>query len=340
MPQRSAATQDYDVFLSYSSKDRPIAEEANAALQREGLRVFDPLAHSREMWGANVSAYLSDVIASRVRGIIVFISNHYSRSRWCETELNAIQTAGRDVSDSPLIFPVRVDDSPVPQQLADRIYLDLSATGIDELARIAKDRLASRTPAKEILAALSDEELYKRFAETRSAEAVELLFERLYPIVRAACASYGLPAIDAEDIAQDTIIRLLHRAPELASVGNFRRLIWAMARSSAVQLHRRKLRESAANDDSRPREVQRTSDDQQRSGDEPGETQAAIERAQEALQSLPAHERKLVMLHLVNGVSYQEMSRLLSVSPATVRLRLHRILDKLRNRFEVGAENA
>jgi RNA polymerase sigma-70 factor (ECF subfamily) len=228
----------------------------------------------------------------------------------------------------------------MPTELDALVYLDLTTTSAADLARIAKERLANRASKEDALAALSDEELYRRFAETRSAVVLNLLFERLYPIVRAACSTYGLATEDAEDIAQNTIVSLLHRAPELAPVGNFRRLIWAMARNAAVHLDRRKRREASSAEESAARDAQEpTSSDPRGALIENEDARAAVQRAEEALAALTEDEKRLVMLHLVDGVSYEELSRLLSVTPASARLRLHRILQKLRRRFEVPVEN-
>jgi len=336
------------VFLSYSTKDEIAVAEIKSALQNEGLKIFDAVASQREMWGSNIGNYLHELITSRVTGIVVFLSKNYQESRWCKSELEAIEAAAKASDEPPLVFPIRMDDSPVPEGLRDRVYLELKSVTPSEIARIAKERLETCTRSEVRLAALSDEDLYERFVQTRDSAAATLLFERLYPIIRTACSRYGVKGADAEDIAQDTIVSLLHRAPDLKGVRNFKAWVWTVARNSAVHHHRKSLkRQSLAYDEEsdEPEVLVRPEreigpllavPDASPSPEEAAETAEHVRMIKEAIDKLPPEEQQLVMLHYSKGLSNDEISQLLSISPTILRVRLYRILRRLRTSLQTS----
>lgn len=74
-----------DVFISYSSEDRGIAEPIAQDLKRSGFSVFyDKELVPGEAWRARLAQELR-----RARYVLVLLSPAYVESRWARQELEA-----------------------------------------------------------------------------------------------------------------------------------------------------------------------------------------------------------------------------------------------------------
>jgi len=134
------------VFISYSSKDRPVARRIGADLQKRGIRVW--LDEFEILPGDSIV----DKIAEGIRAseyLVVLISRSSVGSTWVRREFEIAFGRDREASERRII-PVRVDDAPVPPYLAAIHILDLRpdyAAAVDRLTHVLLERPLPETPS-------------------------------------------------------------------------------------------------------------------------------------------------------------------------------------------------
>lgn len=149
-------------------------------------------------------------------------------------------------------------------------------------------------------------------------------FAQLYGLTRGAVYALALSLLgdshEAQDVAQDTFVKVWESAPSYRSEGSPMAWLLTVARNLA----RSRLRRS-----SRQAEL-----DEEEWNAIPADAPAVApeDRAvlQEALFRLGAEERKVVLLHAVTGLKHREIAQLLGLPLSTVLSKYHRGLKKLK----------
>lgn len=130
-PARSAQ-RPFDVFISYSSTDRPVAERLARELRRHGFTVW------LDSWEILVGHNVVDEVYKGIRSsefMIVLLSQKSSQSRWVTEEL----TAGRlgEIEEQQIrVLPALIEKCDIPDPLKAKRHADLStdwAAGLREL---------------------------------------------------------------------------------------------------------------------------------------------------------------------------------------------------------------
>ena len=183
--------------------------------------------------------------------------------------------------------------------------------------------------------------------ESRSATAPELLEPLLLRLAggdqdalgelyhRTRASVYGLAlsflkhAHDAEDVTQDTFIRVWENAPRYQPQGTPLAWILAVARNLSLM----KLRERGKTQDMEPEEWERLA------ADNPMVTAEDRHVLQAALSVLADEERQVVVLHAVTGWKHREIAQLLELPLSTVLSKYRRALQKLKITLEGGTQN-
>ena len=150
-------------------------------------------------------------------------------------------------------------------------------------------------------------------------EALAQLYHRTRTAVYGLALSYLKNAHDAQDVTQDTFIRVWDSAPQYRPQGSPMGWLLTVCRNLALTRLRQekrlaKLEEEEGN--------AIPADD---SGLTP-EDRAVLEKA---LASLGDQERQVVMLHAVTGLKHREIAQLLELPLATVLSKYRRALKKL-----------
>jgi RNA polymerase sigma-70 factor (ECF subfamily) len=156
-------------------------------------------------------------------------------------------------------------------------------------------------------------------------EALEALYHGTRAAVYALALSLLKNTHDAEDVTQDTYVRIWENAAAYRPQGSPMAWILTVARNLA----RMKLRQGAKYE---------TLDEQQWDAI-PAECDLAIEERhllQTALAKLSDEERQIVLLHAVSGLKHREIARLLEKPLATVLSKYNRALKKLKTQLEGG----
>jgi hypothetical protein len=123
------------VFLSYTHADKPLARALRDGLVANGCRVWIDEGELR--LGDSLLESVSEALG-QVDFVVALVSKDSIKSNWCRKELSLAmmgELGGRGVT----VLPLRVEDSPIPESLKDKLYLDVAkhdvATAVDEIIR-------------------------------------------------------------------------------------------------------------------------------------------------------------------------------------------------------------
>lgn len=135
---------------------------------------------------------------------------------------------------------------------------------------------------------------------------------------------------EAEDLAQDTFVKVYDQAPRYRPEGRFRSWLLRIAGNKARSvLRRRKVLRWVSFDLDRH--------DQASPGDDPGrslERQQTTSQVQAAVAELPERQRAAVVLKRFQGLSYKEIAEVLGTTVPGVESLLQRAAATLRRRLE------
>lgn len=160
-------------------------------------------------------------------------------------------------------------------------------------------------------------------------DAIESLLEQIRPMVLRYCrARLGQKSGQydiADDVAQEVCIAVLSALPRYRDIGRpFASFVFGIASHKVADAKRNAARLAVPTEDlpdgpdSRPG---------------PEETVVAdldAQRARALLARLPAHQRELIVLRVLTGLSAEETGSALGMSPGAVRVAQHRALARLR----------
>ena len=167
------------------------------------------------------------------------------------------------------------------------------------------------------------EELLLRIAQGEQ-QALEELYHRTRGAVYALALSFLKNAHDAQDVTQDTFVRVWDGAVQYRSQGSPMAWLLTIARNLA----RMKLRQGARQAELSEEEWEAIP------AESPGVTPEDRELLQTALAALEDQERQVVLLHAVTGLKHREIAALLEMPLATVLSKYHRALEKLKNKLK------
>lgn len=158
-----------------------------------------------------------------------------------------------------------------------------------------------------------------RAARNGDESAFERLYERYAPVVHGLLLVRA-PRPDVDDAVQDVFVMAWRRLGSLRDPAAFGGWIATIARNRAVDAQR-----SRANLVELPPDLETpaTASDQL-------EARAALE----AIRALPGAYRDTLVLRLVEGLSGPEIAERTGLTPASVRVNLHRGLKLLREKIE------
>ncbi len=146
-------------------------------------------------------------------------------------------------------------------------------------------------------------------------------------------AAYTLAdAVEAEEVTQEVLVRLW-RHPEMLRSDRLEAWLLRVARNLCVDRFRSLRSHSTVFDH------QRSADDEAHvdAGPSPERAAAAAQlrhRIAVALSLLPEPQRSVVILREIHGLSYDDIAHALQISPANVKVSLHRGRRRLRERLE------
>ena len=161
-------------------------------------------------------------------------------------------------------------------------------------------------------------------AANKDRQAFGLLFEHYGPRVKAFMIRRGMDAQSAEDIAQETMVRVWRKAPSFdADRAEAAAWIFSIARNLSIDVFRRKQRSGISI------ELPEDLEGEGRPDDDLLGTQSRA-RVAKALKSLPVEQLELVKLAFFEDKSHGEIASLLNIPLGTIKSRLRLAYGKLR----------
>jgi RNA polymerase sigma-70 factor (ECF subfamily) len=159
-----------------------------------------------------------------------------------------------------------------------------------------------------------------RAAQGGDRAAFGLLYERYGRMVHGLVLA-RVAWEDAEDLVQDVFVAALERLASLRDACAFGGWLAAIARNTATDHHRRIRRPDSL--DGREPAV-------------PAAPAAEALAALDAIRSLPLAYRETLTLRLVEGMTGPEIAQRTGLTPASVRVNLHRGMKLLKEKLEVA----
>ena len=156
-----------------------------------------------------------------------------------------------------------------------------------------------------------------RAAQGGDREAFGRLYERFGPMVHGLLLT-RVPPADVDDLVQDVFLSALRQLPDLRTPAAFGGWLAAIARHRAADYHRRPPHEAL---------------DEDRHAAPSGDHAEAFATLA-VIRSLPAAYRETLVLRLVEGMTGQEIADRTGLTPASVRVNLHRGMKRLREALD------
>jgi RNA polymerase sigma-70 factor (ECF subfamily) len=147
-------------------------------------------------------------------------------------------------------------------------------------------------------------------------------FDRVLGYVRLRIAD---PAT-CEDVTSAVFTTALEQLSRFRGTGSFAGWLFQIARNAVLDVYRRPVAEPIT---------------PERAAADPGPEEEVLERerAEELralIRRLRAQQQHLLALRYGAGLGYEEIGVIVGSAPATVRVRMHRILEELRRRYPHG----
>jgi RNA polymerase sigma-70 factor, ECF subfamily len=153
--------------------------------------------------------------------------------------------------------------------------------------------------------------------------AIEQLYRTYFPLIREKCRRMLSDPDDAQDVAQETLIRLWERGP--SSLDAVQATVWIYRTSTRLAVDRLRQRKVAG-------VLGRTKDDV---GPELLEQSFASRQMLERIaRFVPRRELEVAMLHRIDGLGQLELSEATNQSERTVRRLLSRFDERLKRLSE------
>jgi RNA polymerase sigma-70 factor (ECF subfamily) len=177
---------------------------------------------------------------------------------------------------------------------------------------------------------MDDQELIRR-SGGGNGEAFGQLVERYKTKVFSLAYGVTRDRAAADDLAQEIFIKVYYALPKFKFQSEFGTWIYRVAVNHIkdyLRKHKIRLRQVPLEDVS---EIAIATEDRSYEEEQTSERRRALVQA--ALRRLPEKHQVILTLRDMQGLSYEEISRILGVSPGTVDSRLHRARKKLREKL-------
>jgi RNA polymerase sigma-70 factor (ECF subfamily) len=148
----------------------------------------------------------------------------------------------------------------------------------------------------------------------------EQLYRHYAPMVHGLLLA-RVPYGDVDDLLQEVFLQAFNKLPTLRAAGAFGGWLAMIARNRATDFHRRKRQTEELSDGLAQRKSM----------------SAEATEALDAIRALPESYRETLILRLVEGLSGPEIATRTGLTPASVRVNLHRGMKMLREKLGLGA---
>ena len=174
-----------------------------------------------------------------------------------------------------------------------------------------------------------EEKQLVRLAQEGSPAAFEELVTKYQPKVFSMALSFTRNREAADDLAQEIFLKAYLALPRFHGKSEFGTWLYRISINHIRDFLRKKGRAKEVSLDDVP-EISFSDREQAEKAEQERETEARRTLVQTFVRSLPEKYRVIVTLRDIQGLAYEEISRILKLSPGTVDSRLHRARRMLR----------
>jgi len=151
------------------------------------------------------------------------------------------------------------------------------------------------------------------------------VFVEFFPRLRSYFRSCGFQTADAEDLSQSALWTVYRSRERFRGDGDFDAWVYTIARNLARDEWRRRGRAGAAEP------VEESLPDRGPSAETVAAGREELSQTVRAFDRLPARMRECLLLHVRQGLSYDEIARRLSLSLPTVKVQIWNARRRLRS---------
>jgi len=174
-----------------------------------------------------------------------------------------------------------------------------------------------------------EEKQLVRLAQEGSPAAFEELVAKYQPKVFSMALSFTRNREAADDLAQEIFLKAYLALPRFHGKSEFGTWLYRISINHIRDFLRKKGRAKEVSLDDVP-EISFSDREQAEKAEQERETEARRTLVQTFVRGLPEKYRVIVTLRDIQGLAYEEISRILKLSPGTVDSRLHRARRMLR----------
>jgi RNA polymerase sigma-70 factor (ECF subfamily) len=174
-----------------------------------------------------------------------------------------------------------------------------------------------------------EEKQLVRLAQEGSPAAFEELVAKYQPKVFSMALSFTRNREAADDLAQEVFLKAYLALPRFHGKSEFGTWLYRISINHVRDFLRKKGRAKEVSLDDVP-EASVSDREQAEKAEQERETEARRTLVQKFVQALPERYRVILTLRDIQGLAYEEISRILKLSPGTVDSRLHRARRMLR----------
>ncbi|HXU46975.1 MAG TPA: RNA polymerase sigma factor [Thermoanaerobaculia bacterium] len=167
-------------------------------------------------------------------------------------------------------------------------------------------------------------------------------FDEYFPRLRSYFQASGFSPDEAEDLSQTALWSVYRSQGQFRGDGSFAAWVYTVAKNAARDEWRRRGRAPAPDSLERPigeegaETLGSTIADDRPTSEEEAVDREDLKRTIAALANLPARMRACLLLHVQEGLSYNEVARRLSLSVPTVKVQIWNARRRLRQLLEEG----
>lgn len=177
-----------------------------------------------------------------------------------------------------------------------------------------------------------EEKQLVRLAQDGSPEAFEELVRKFQPKVFSMALSFTRNREAADDLAQEIFLKAYLALPRFHGKSEFGTWLYRISVNHIKDHLRKKGRAKEVSLDD-VREISFSDKEQAERAEQERETEARRTLVQRFVEALPEKYRVILTLRDVQGLAYEDISRILKLSPGTVDSRLHRARRMLRTKL-------
>ena len=134
---------------------------------------------------------------------------------------------------------------------------------------------------------------------------------------------------DAEDLTQDTLLRVWTKREEMEAVNNLEAFCMTICRNLALDKLATKEQANLSLE-----QTETDTFDSRQTPEEQMEWKDRLEKVNRLLQTLPEKMRTAIQLREIEGMTYQEAAAVMQITEEDFKVSLHRARKLIRQRFE------